>query len=356
MRGKYMALARIISHSHQCARELALDLLARGYAVEIVSPDAIPDNFADLELRVESGPDNALTAAVGTRTGARSASLEFVHHLKAPMRDFMRRDPATIEPVPPPAASIPLNTDPVVTKQSIANDNVSEQIVHDRSLIADVPSVEVDTAAPISVSHELQELGRGSTQTLSAVTMIDVHEPKSGQNTKLETASFLRTWHWRSGVAFAALLLVAIALGFTVRHQNYFASASTSEASASQDFAMSSMSTNPPTSLEPNLPVVAKPAAVIPSASGTRTANHQQGRPSKSALSPRTAVTIAKRQRNDDVVAPNTVVYFDHRTAQSNPAKKVPRHAQRAATDGVIASTTTPDLSVKPAPKAAPQR
>ena len=48
-----MALARIITRSHTCSRELALDLLARGYAVEIVSPDEIPENLADLELRVE---------------------------------------------------------------------------------------------------------------------------------------------------------------------------------------------------------------------------------------------------------------------------------------------------------------
>jgi hypothetical protein len=49
-----MTLARIITHSNLCARELAFHLLGRGYAVEIVSPDSIPDNFADLELRVDA--------------------------------------------------------------------------------------------------------------------------------------------------------------------------------------------------------------------------------------------------------------------------------------------------------------
>jgi hypothetical protein len=88
-----MALARIITRSHSCSRELALDLLARGYAVEIVSPDSIPDNLADLELRVEEDHGNQLVASMQAHNGDRSASLEFAHHLKAPMVDFIRRPP-----------------------------------------------------------------------------------------------------------------------------------------------------------------------------------------------------------------------------------------------------------------------
>jgi hypothetical protein len=88
-----MALARIITHSHPCSRQLALDLIARGYAVEIVSPDSIPDNLADLELRVEEEPGNQLVASVEAHNGAHTASLEFLHYLKAPMPDFIRRPP-----------------------------------------------------------------------------------------------------------------------------------------------------------------------------------------------------------------------------------------------------------------------
>src|SRR5260370_786058 len=89
----FMALARILTRSRPCSRQLAFDLLARGYAVEIVSPDSIPDNLADLELRVEEDPGNQLVASVEARNGERSASLEFVHYLKAPMPDFIRRPP-----------------------------------------------------------------------------------------------------------------------------------------------------------------------------------------------------------------------------------------------------------------------
>jgi len=349
-----MALARIISRSHQCARELAFDLLARGYTVEIVSPDAIPDNFADLELRVESGPDNALTATVETHTGARSASLEFVHHLKAPMRDFMRRTPEPLEPVS--LATIPsLDTEHGVTRPSFAESALADPIVADHSLNFDLTSTDGDTAESISVSQQLQRPEIDSSGILGTDAIVDAREPESERKTKSTTASFLTTWHWRSGVAFAALLVVAIALGFTVRHQNYFAPTSTADASGSQNFAMTSAPTNPPATVEPSIPLVAKPVAIVPSASGPRETNRQQVQSSKKPSSPKTKVTIAKRQRSDDV-APNTVVYFDHRTAQSNPAKKIPRHAQRSTGDGVIASTTTPDLSAKPAPKAAPQR
>src|SRR6202140_2461812 len=89
-----MALARIITRSQPCSRHLALDLIARGYAVEIVSPDSIPDNLADLELRVEEDPGNQLVARVEAHNGERTASLEFVHYLRAPMPDFIRRTPS----------------------------------------------------------------------------------------------------------------------------------------------------------------------------------------------------------------------------------------------------------------------
>src|ERR1035441_5302962 len=62
-----MALARIITRSHAFSQELAFDLLARGYAVEIVSPDKRPDNMGDLELRVAAGPGDQLIASVVIR-------------------------------------------------------------------------------------------------------------------------------------------------------------------------------------------------------------------------------------------------------------------------------------------------
>jgi hypothetical protein len=92
-----MALARIITRSQVCARELASDLLARGYAVEIVTPDSVPGNRADLELRVEENAGNQLVASVQAHDGRRSASFEFRHQLRAPIADFLRKTQQTTE-------------------------------------------------------------------------------------------------------------------------------------------------------------------------------------------------------------------------------------------------------------------
>jgi hypothetical protein len=80
-----MALARIITRSEACSRELAVHLQNRGYAVETVSPDNIPRTAADLELRVETGSGDRLTASVIARQGERSSTLEFVRELKSPI-------------------------------------------------------------------------------------------------------------------------------------------------------------------------------------------------------------------------------------------------------------------------------
>jgi hypothetical protein len=114
-----MALARIITRSQACSRELALDLLARGYAVEIVSPDKIPDNIADLELRVDAGPGDQLIATVQSHDGDRSASLDFVHHLKAPMVDFMRRAPEPREAVYFPEEPVSFDAEPSIEIEDV---------------------------------------------------------------------------------------------------------------------------------------------------------------------------------------------------------------------------------------------
>lgn len=80
-----MTLARIITHSDVCARELAFHLLGRGYAVEIVSPDSIPDNFADLELRVDAESGDQLVASLAAHEGQRTSALDFVHRVKVPV-------------------------------------------------------------------------------------------------------------------------------------------------------------------------------------------------------------------------------------------------------------------------------
>src|ERR1700682_4735366 len=133
-----MALARIITRSQSCSRQLALDLIARGYAVEIVSPDSIPDNLADLELRVEEDPGNQLVASVEAHNGEHTASLEFLHYLKAPMPDFIRRPP------PEPHEAVHFPEQPVRLN--------AEQSAEDVELPADAPQLAPE---PVSLAAEI---------------------------------------------------------------------------------------------------------------------------------------------------------------------------------------------------------
>jgi hypothetical protein len=107
LRGPFdMALARIVTRSEACSRELAIDLLGRGYTVEIVSPDSVPPHRADLELRVDAGSGEQLVANVVARDGDRSASLDFVRDLRA----------QTIFPFP----TLPVNREPVRLTQDLS--------------------------------------------------------------------------------------------------------------------------------------------------------------------------------------------------------------------------------------------
>jgi hypothetical protein len=93
-----MALARIITRSEVCSRELAFHLLGRGYSVEVVSPDSVPANKAELELRVETDSSGKLTANVVARDGERSASLDFVRQTK--MSNALRAIPQALPNLP----------------------------------------------------------------------------------------------------------------------------------------------------------------------------------------------------------------------------------------------------------------
>jgi hypothetical protein len=162
-----MALARIISHSQLCSRELALDLLARGYVVQIVSPDAIPDDLADLELRVDSTPENVLTATVASHDGGRKASFDFVHHLKTPTVDFKRKPPQMDE-----AAFVPLDPitlDPITLK--VKRDPAELKLVGPKNVL------EEGKPARIAAYEPSLEPGPGPTEQDIAPTSPEAFKP-----------------------------------------------------------------------------------------------------------------------------------------------------------------------------------
>lgn len=411
-----MPLARIISRSQLCSRELAIDLLARGYTVEIVSPEAIPDNIADLELRVESGPDNVLTASVEAHNGAHSTSLEFVHHLKAPMVDFIRRPPEPSQEVPFPMDSASLKA------EQDDSDNVAQPVPRSAELpvfdalrahepvlfmaetapialeiiaageVAPVP--EMLLASEIPAAPEMLpavELSRAPETVPSiAPSLVAAFEqvPFMGALEMEEAAQLVRpvvtiaahksepslkkrpgcdrtgAWVGRTALSFAAVVVVAAVLGFGIRH-DATSSPSNSVVSSSNAFGIEEqpvavLAAAPATSLSSAAPEhlpVAAAAAPKP-----RNPERKPVVASKKPVMTAKATPAKRRHQNastdvSDLVAPNTVVYYG-KAGSTSVAKQANHHGTRPLRqgDGVIADSKAPDLGAKTTSKAPQQK
>ncbi len=255
-----MALARIITRSQACSRELALDLLSRGYAVEIVSPDSVPDNIADLELRVEEDPGNQLVASVEAHNGARSASLDFVHHLKVPMADFVRRPPdsvATESGKPETGARETVETVCVPEIRLVEEPGIfSERSLENHEVIAGVSQSDVESvsaATPVLLESHPAEASRPKfpeEETVFSFSLPDVAQSQPAEKTTTECSSFVEeasagdssetgepvlaptvdgqgtagpaeyshrlvaSWRWRAALTFASMVLLAVLVMF----------------------------------------------------------------------------------------------------------------------------------------------
>lgn len=226
-----MALARIITRSQKWSRDLALDLLARGYTVEIVSPDKVPDSLADLELRIEAGPENQLVANVEAHNGERTASLEFVHHLKSPMGDFVRRPPKLGEAIRVSSESGSFNR--------TSGFKGMELPVEAPQLTPNVISPAAETPLKSELHHGIvpEECTLAAWEVVSsprvepaAFVVEDVVEdaevPRSSpisQSTHVASAEEaprsdpFAGWSWRVALTFAGVVLLAVVLVFSVR-------------------------------------------------------------------------------------------------------------------------------------------
>src|SRR5713226_9597068 len=225
-----MALARIITRSQACSRELALDLLARGYAVEIVSPDKIPDNIADLELRVDAGPGDQLIASVEAHDGEHSASLEFVHLLKSPMGDFIRRPPEPRESVDFSEEPVSFNAEPSIEEVELlaAAPQLAAKAVSPAAAILRRPGFDPKTSARLisppeplpslplePPSHFASEASTIARPTTTPSTMGRSYTIRLRWKPLLTGRSV--AWYWRAALSFAAVVLVAMVLGFGIR-------------------------------------------------------------------------------------------------------------------------------------------
>jgi hypothetical protein len=394
-----MALARIITRSHACSRELALDLLARGYAVEIVSPDSIPDNIADLELRVETDPGNQLIASVEAHDGDHSASLEFLHHLKAPMVDFIRRPPDPVEAAYFSQEPLSFNAELPVAEISVedvelpaeapqpapkAVSRAAETPLHPgldpRSNIEEstrpiAPANSLPSSPPMPLSHSAREAAKIAPPipkptitrpTIAKPTMaLPVPEPRRRNRPA--------GWLWRAALGFATVALLALVLGFGLRRTGkapaQISGAVPAERVAAPPADVDLLSAvNPekaPERIQGEAPAQVAASAVSPPDLRSELRSEGSQEPDELPVAKPGAATARAKVRpsspnRDDLIARDTVTYLDERYRPVPKAKAAKHFARRHPSSrphrgDVIAANSVAYLDTKPTPKAAKQ-
>jgi hypothetical protein len=396
-----MALARIITRSHACSRQLAIDLLSRGYAVEIVSPDAVPDNLADLELRVEEDPGNQLVASVETHNGERSASLEFLHYLKAPMPDFMRRPPELQEVLPlvdepsgaddllmlgqesAPSELFQITIPVVAPLRETAVDFGKEACLVSIPLVQ--PQVEVathiatqeaivvpvETMSTETVGAETAITGMTTTETTNAsATNADARIVKTlpemesaqppRQSPRLDRSS---GWLWRTALTSCALIVLALLLDFGMRRsgqaseRNLGATVLEQAASVPTDSAVSSASSG-----KDSTQLVASAISPTPLPEASTSQAVKAIPVTKSARRVEKPEVKVTHHRENDIVARDTVTYLDRRfqprasnepSKESQTSKHVARRHRSSRHQGEVVAANKVTYLNKAAPKTA---
>ncbi len=408
-----MALARIITRSHACSRELALDLLARGYTVEIVSPDAIPDNLADLELRVDNAGDQLL-ANVTAHDGSRSTSLEFLHHLKAPMGDFIRRvpdveeEPSVAIPVESYAAPVALGKGGDLGIPSFEGDLFEEraesrapEAVMERPVGSVLASYE-EIVEP--QGNEAEDVSRGvaweaehesfDSPVLASAVEVGAVELVSASSAANENPDYFEqqearpvrtfeekplpqrlrifatklrhrvpSWGWRVALTFTTVVVLALLLGFGLRRSGKAVAQSSSEAGADKLATATSAGTSLDTGVPEKDSSNGVVAAAAPEQKAAKDPSHAANRTIATKAETRSGRTLhpvqkrASRSHDDGDVARNTVVYLDDRykpVPKTQAAKNAGRHhATTHKRSGEVIAANKVTYLDKPAPKPA---
>jgi hypothetical protein len=366
--GRNMALARIITRSQACSRELALDLLARGYAVEIVSPDNLPDNFADLELRVETSPGDRLIANVEAHDGKRTTSLEFVHHLKAPMVPFKRR-------APEPAESVHASHEPVSFNAAPGIDDTEP-----RAEAPQLPPKAVSPTPGILLNHEHSpEIDREEGERPIAPQILPPPPVEPPRQLAVEDTTAPRPtfptptvqpgehsagWPWGAALTFAAVVLLAVILGFGMWRPSKPASQSFAALPVQKEWAPTGVSQLSVTGAEKDRAQQRGQFTTVPSPPHSLHSKENSIPTSQEAQLARVEAPTASpgasvsRQLGEDLIAHDTVTYLDKRfepVPKAKPAKTGSVTSLRSHTphDGGIIAADTVTYVNKPAPKAA---
>jgi hypothetical protein len=326
-----MALARIITRSDAYSRELTLDLLARGYAVEIVSPDKIPDNIADLELRVDAGPGDQLIASVVIRR-----SPEPREATRIPEEPVSFHAEPAIEDVELPAAL------PQLAPQTFS---VAAETLHEPEFDAEEGARRIsplDTFPSWPVEPPIPSAEENSTIEQVAMRPTIVRPTMVGPTMvppTREPQPFHRPagWFWRAGLTFASVMLLALVLGFGMRRsgkapaQNSGAVSAEKNAAASPDVnLLSAADPEKDTEKDPGKDPGQVASTAAPPSAMKSEANSSQ--PPKESLPAKAGATTARaatstagakssRRYGDDLIARDTVTYLDKHAAENAAAR-----------------------------------
>jgi hypothetical protein len=413
-----MPLARIITRSHQCSRELALDLLARGYTVEVVSPDNIPDNIADLELRVDAGHDSQLIANVEFHDGDRSTSLDFVHYLKTPLADFVRRPPEIQEETEIQTIAIafggeasfddlemPAEVPHVATQFTEARVPVGHPRITEQNHTVVVERDSAEESAPLSAMavpeysrpepHPAQSamtesaIAHSDSLRLTKPAIVPPRTPKSRNH----SANTNETWRWRPAFTVASAIVLALAVRFGINSSRKPAAENPNVAPVTKTTKIASTSTNvnsfnpveagnsaannfekdPRAVSKKDLAKIAVNGVPLPttvSSGSTESVSNQSVTVKSEAVANRGGKGTSKS--DDGLIARNTVTYLDknfdksatkskhgkttRNSAKNSATKSTPRHpnSSRHRADGIAADTVT-YLDKVPTPKTTKQ-
>jgi hypothetical protein len=331
-----------------------------------------------------------LIANVEAHDGERSASLEFLHHLKAPMVDFIRRPPEPGEAVHFPEQPVSFNAEPGLEEVELPAEAPQlapkagspaaetprdpeldpgfdpEESAHLISPLDPLPSLPVETSSHFAV--EAPTIARSIAQPIVQPTIV---RPVRESQQRGRSAG----WFWRAALAFASVVLLALVVGFGMRRTGKPSAQSSGAAPAEKVVAgptarastdVDLLSAPDPEKDPGKDPGQVSALAVSPPA--TKSERNSDRAPKESQVAKPGAATASasnsgpqakiSRGHGDDLIARDTVTYLDGRTvgkpaSKAKPAERFAHQhpSSRKQRGGAIAANTVTYLDTKPAPK-----
>lgn len=188
-----MPLARIITDSVEDSLELTMQLRARGFRVETVAPDQIPDTPVDLEVRLEEcAPEDVLSKAAQTQGS------EQLWVFVAPGALDERARPMRVIPLVAQVVAGPAPT--MAAPQTLGKAPVEPPVEppvldpEDDPVLAELPQAQVQVAPQADPQFKIagQNGGGAKSEVARAATPLAAPTPTIAPSTKAEEHSLVK--------------------------------------------------------------------------------------------------------------------------------------------------------------------